>query len=216
MGSFTTKTSIANRALQILGSQPINSLTDNSRGARAVNRAYYPVLENLLRENFWSFTMKRVMLPAASLKPAFGKNAYFILPPDFIMLGPPDQNVSYSFGALPSGPIPSAPNNSVQYNDFQIEAYPGGGIAIASSDPAPIAIRYVSSDITEAMFDPSFAEAFSAALAEQICEELTQSNTKLQNAAKMYDDAINQAKKRNAFEEMPVQPPIDPWILVRM
>lgn len=132
------------------------------------------------------------------------------------MIAPPDQGVSYVLGAVPIGPIPSSPNNSVQYNDWQIESYPGGGIAIASSNPAPLYMRYVSLDLVEASYDPCFAEAFSAMLAMEVCEELTQSNTKLQNISKVYDDAIKQAKRRNAFEEMPVQPPVDPWILVRM
>lgn len=212
----TTKTSIANRALQILGYQPIRDLNENSRGAKAINRAYDAVLNAILRENFWSFTIKRAILPAASTQPAFGKANYFILPPDFIMIAPPDQGTSYVLGAVPNGPIPSSPNNSVQYNDWQIEAYPGGGNAIASDQPAPLYMRYVSNAITESDYDPCFSEAFSAMLAVETCEELTQSNTKLQNISKIYDDAINQAKRRNAFEAMPVQPPIDPWILVRM
>jgi hypothetical protein len=216
MASTTTQTTIANRALQLLGYQPIGSINDNSRGARAINRAYLPVLENCLRENFWSFAIKRAIVPSSSTTPAFGKANYFPLPGDFLMIAPPDQNTAYTFGAIPSTPIPSAPNNISQYNDWQIEAFPGGGIAIASSCKSPIYLRYMSSAVTESMFDPSFAEAFAAALAMEICEELTQSNTKIQTALKMYDDAIKLAKQRNAFEEMPVQAPVDPWILVRM
>lgn len=214
MASSTTKTTIANRSLQILGYKSIGSLSDNDRGARAINRAYDPCLESVLRSNFWSFAIKRAILPASTTTPSFGKALYFPLPGDFLMIAPPDQSMSYILGAITVNP--SAPNTSAIYNDWQIEAFPGGGIAIASDDQAPLYLRYISNAITESMFDPCFAEALACEIAAMTCEELTQSNTKLAAIGKMYDDTINLAKKRNAFEMMPVQPPIDPWILVRM
>lgn len=216
MSSIITKTTIANRALQILGYQPISSLSDNSRGARAMNRAYDPVLANCLRANFWSFSIKRAILPAGGTAPSFGKANYFPLPGDFLMIAPPDQTMGYIQGGLPLSNNPSSPNNSAQYNDWQVESYPDGGTAIASDCTAPLYLRYVSSGITEGVFDPCFAEALAADLAAMTCEELTQSNTKLQNISVIRKEAIDVAKKRNAIEQMPIQPPVDPWILARM
>ena len=215
MASTTTQTTIINRALQLLGYKPVSSINDNDRGARAMNRAYYPVLEAMLRENFWSFSIKRAIIPAAATQPIFGKSNYFPLPGDFIMIAPPDQYTSYTLGAIPAGLIPAGQNSSGTYNDWQIENFPGGGQAIIADQPGPLYLRYITSGVTEANFDPSFAEAFAACLAKATCEELTQSNTKMATMEKMHDDAINLAKKRNAFEEMPVQPPVDAWILVR-
>lgn len=214
MSSTTTQTTILNRALQLLGYKAVSSINDNDRGARAMLRAYQPCLEACLRGNFWSFSIKRAILPAASTAPAFGKANYFQLPGDFVMLAPPDQYSNR--GMMSGGLIPSAPNVGPVYQDWQIENFPGGGQAIASDQAAPLYLRYVSSAITEANFDPAFAEAFAADLAMNTCEELTQSNTKKAAAEKAYDDAIELAKKRNAFEIMPVQPPVDSWLLVRM
>jgi hypothetical protein len=213
MSSTTTQTTIINRALQLLGYKAVGSISDNDRGAKAMNRAYQPVLLAMLRENFWGFSIVRAILAASATTPIFGKAKYYPLPGDFLMLAPPDQDTAYVLGAL--APIPSARNNSVQYTDFQIEQF-NGGLAIASDMTPPINIRYVTSNVTESIMDPAFCEAFSACLAMDTCEELTQSNTKMANAEKMYDSAMNEAKKRNAFEMMPVQAPIDPWILVRM
>lgn len=210
MGSTTTQTSIVNRGLQLLGYKPVGSINDNDRGARAMLRAYDSVLRSTLRGNFWSFAIKRAILPASATPPAFGKANYFPLPGDFLSLAPPDQINSYNFGS-----IPSVPNASPGYDDYQIENA-GGVQAIASNNPAPLYIRYVSSDITESMFDPCFAEAFAANLAMETCEELTQSNTKIANAEKAYDHAIEEAKKRNAFEMKPIRAPVDNWILARM
>lgn len=215
MGSQTTQTSIANRALQLLGYKPIGSLQDNDRGARAINRAYFPVLESVLRENYWSFSIQRATVAASTIKPAFGKANYFPLPPDFVMLAPPDQNPNYTFGAVPVPPV--QPNSGMQYNDWQIEQMGADqGRAIATNDPSPLRFRYVSNDIQEDSFDSCFSEALSVRLALEICEELTQSNTKLAALSQMYKEKMATSKRRNAFEEQPVQPPVDSYILVRL
>lgn len=215
MGSTTTQTSIANRALQLVGYKPIGSLQDNDRGARAINRAWLPTVERVLRENYWSFSIQRASISASVIKPAFGKANYFPLPGDFLMLAPPDQNPNYTFGALPVPPV--QPNSGFQYNDWQIEQMrQDKGVAIATNDPSPLQFRYVSNDIQENSYDSCFAEALAARLAIEICEELTQSNTKLANLAQIYKDAMATAKRRNSFESQPVQPPVDSWLLVRM
>lgn len=206
----TTQTTIANRGLQLLGYKPIGSLNDNDRGARAMNRAYYPVLYSELRKNFWNFSIKRAILVASSITPLFDKSFYYPLPPDYLELCDPDQQTIYTFGVITNG--------SAAPTDYSIENFGpnGDSLAIASNISGPINIRYISSAITEAVFDSIFSEAFSAALAFDVCEELTQSNTKLTTIEKIYDDNIELAKKRGAFERKPVNPPIDTYITSRM
>lgn len=211
MASSTTQTSIANRGLQLLGYEPIASLNENSRGARAINRAYQPVLWSELRANFWNFSIKRAILSQASVNPSFGKNFYYILPPDFLDLAMPDQITTYNYGQ-----IPSVPNIPATQEDYQIEAYDANTLAIASNLASPIYIRYVSSAINEAIFDACFCEAFSAALARETCEELTQSTSKLNNVNAKYDEAIRQARQRGAFEMQPVSAPTDRYLTVRL
>lgn len=216
MGSTTTQTTICNRALQLLGSQPISNILENSRGAKAMNRAYQPVLLQELRENYWSFALSRATLAASTTKPAFGKQYYYPLPGDFIALAPPDQVSNQAFGFSAVVP-PMASMPTLPYTDFQIEQMPNnGGLAIASNIQGPLYIRYVTSDITESAFDPTFAEMLACSLAIACCEELTQSNTKLSNIENIYKEAHGRARQRNAFEEVPVQPPVDNWLLVRM
>lgn len=211
MASTTTQTSIANRALQLLGYESISSIQDNNRGARAVNRAYYTVLYSELRSNFWGFSIKRAIIAASATQPLFGKANYFPLPPDFLDLCAPDQINTVNYG-----PMSTSPNGTLVPNDYQIEAMDDGTVAIASNMASPLYIRYISSSVKEAAFDPCFAEALAASLAMEICEELTQSNTKMATAEKMYEDAIEKAKKRNAFEMKPVESPPDRYLTVRM
>ena len=208
MANTTSQISICNRALQINGYQPISSINDGSRGARAMLRAYQPVLLRLLRSKFWNFSIQRAQLTQSAVTPAFGPAFYYPLPPDYLIMAPPDQRYGVAFGGFISGP----PN----VNDYQIEQMPGeGGSAIVSDQVSPINIRYVSMNVTEGLFDPSFAEAFAALLAVETAEELTQSSSKLKQAGQLYDDAIEDAKQRNAFEQRPMNPPIDSWITQR-
>lgn len=213
MAATTTQTQIANRALQILGYQRISSITENSRGAIAINRAYQPVLLKTLRDNYWSFAIMRAILPAAVQKPAFGPAAYFPLPGDFLHLAPPD-DLSPNIRAFVPGV--NGPSFGRAPDDWQIENMGTGQLAIASNEQGPIYVRYVSSNVTESMFDVSFAEALSANLAFETCEELTQSNSKLAAAEKSYDDAIKQARKRNAFEMQPMSAPMDDYLIRRL
>lgn len=213
MGSTTTQTTIANRALQLLGSQSISSLSENSRGAKSMNRAYQPVLLSELRKNYWNFSIKRASLPQDAVGPIFGKSNYYTLPPDFLDLAPPDMVFGVSGGGTLAGNqilsgTPIITGSPIV--DWLIE-----GNKIASNQVAPLNIRYVSSAVTESMFDPCFDEAFAAALAVMCCEELTQSNTKFSNLAQVYEAAIEMAKKRNAFEGRPTQPPTDSYVLAR-
>lgn len=213
MGSGTTQTTIANRALQIVGYEPISSLQENSRGARAVNRAYQPVLYSELRKNYWNFATMRASLPQAAVGPGFGKSFYYPLPPDFLCLAPPDQIFGIQGGGTIAGNQVLAGTPIITGSpvlDWQIE-----GNQIATNQQGPLNIRYISSNVTESLFDPCFEEAFAAALATMICEELTQSNSKLQACGQIYDNAIEIAKKRNAFDGRPIQPPTDTFIIAR-
>lgn len=209
MASTTTQIQIVNRSLQLLGSRPISNIQENSTGARAMNRAYQPVLLSELRKRYWGFSIKRIEIAAAATGPIFGKANYFPLPGDYLQLAPPDNN--YETTAI-IGP-PGLATFTGQ-NDWQIENT-GNGLAIASDETSSIQVRYVSSAITESMFDVLFAEGFAVALALETCEEVTQSNTKLMNLGKLYDSTMGEAQKRNAFEMQPVRAPIDSWITRR-
>lgn len=202
MPSTITQTSIANRALQLLGYKSIGSIQDNDRGARAISRAYSPVLFSMLRDNFWGFAIVRANLAASATAPIFGPKYAYPLPGDFLDLAPPDPTFSVNAG----GPISGNPYP----NDWRIEM----GQIISDMAP-PLQVRYITSNVLESQFDASFAEAFAAALAMDTCEELTQSNTKIQIAEKMYDDAMEMAKQRNAFEQRPVKAPASLWLTKR-
>lgn len=193
MAATTTKIGIINRALQLLGSQSINSLSENSNGAKVMLRAYDSIFLAELRKYTWNFAIKRASLPVDATAPIFGKARSYPLPGDFLFLAP-EETTFYN-------PDP---------RDYNVE-----GSNIISSLTPPLNIRYISNNIVESQFDVLFAEAFAHALAVATCEEVTNSNTKLSNITQLYKDIVGEARKRNAIENAPVKSPTCSFITVR-
>lgn len=189
---MATKLEICNRALQKLGARTINSLTENSKNARAIALAYEPCKLAELREHDWNFALTRAQLAADSTDPDFGPEKRYPLPADFVRLVDPDLE-----------------DNSFDL-DWQIESG-----AIHTNDSAPLNIRYVKNVTNASEFDPLFSEALATRIAIEICEEITQSNTKLENLSALYQDIQRKAKKANGFERRRAVPPTDPWIEAR-
>ena len=95
-------------------------------------------------------------------------------------------------------------------NDWIVE-----GGSILSDESSPLPIRYVSSNVLESQFDAIFAEALSAALALACCEELTNSQSKLDRVGTIYDFQINEAKKRGSILVQKARVPVSSWISAR-
>ncbi len=189
---MASKVEIANRALQLVGAKRIVSLTEDSRNARAVNVAYESVKKAELRKHPWGFAIKRVQLAASATVPVFTRGNSFPLPSDFIRLLPPDPEVNF---------------NDL---DWVIE-----GRNIITNDSAPLDVRYVY-DVTDPNeMDVLFRESLSAKIAEAVCEEITQSNSKIATANAAYKEAIADAKRANAIEKVAEKPPEDEWVTCR-
>lgn len=184
---------ISNRALQKLGASRIISLTDDSVSARACNLAYEPVRDRELRKHAWNFAITRIALASDATAPAFGYTNAFTLPSDCLRVLPNDRN------------------EGAYENAFKIE-----GRKILANNEGPIYIRYIARITDTTMFDAIFTEAISSAMAVEMCEELTQSNSKREIANADYSDAIKQARRQNAFEMIPTESETDTWITARL
>lgn len=190
---MASSTDICNRALQKLGAARINALTDQSTNARACALAYDTCRQDLLREHPWNFAIQRFQLAADLTAPAFGYTNAFTLPTGWMRVLAPD------------------PLQNFNDRDWIIE-----GGKLLTNDASPLNIRCVM-DITDTtLMDVAFREALSAKISLELCEALTQSNTKKQAAAADYKESINDAKKVNAIEKVPQQAPYDSWITERM
>lgn len=190
---MASEVDICNRALQKLGAKRIVDLTENSVNARACNVAYAAVRDAELEDHYWNFSIERADLAADATAPTWGRANAFELPSDFIKLAP------------------DYPEDNFNAKDWQIE-----GQKILTDDSAPLYIRYVKRVTDPNVMTSLFREALSTRLAAELCEELTQSNTKKDALKDDYNRIIARAKKSNAFQNISVQPATDTWITERL
>ena len=174
-----------NSALQRVGAATITSLLDNSPEARACNVAYDSNRRDELRRHNWNFAIKRAVLAPDSTAPAFDYDYAFSLPTDCVRVLRP----------------------ATVELDWQIE-----GRKILTNDSDVLYLRYVADIEDVGQWDPSFYNVCAAALAVDICEKLTQSNTKKQLLLEEYKQAVIMAHRVDAFEAGPTDPVTDVWM----
>lgn len=180
--------SIANRALQKLGSKRIESLSQDHPNARSLNTAFEPVRNALIRKYPWSFAIARASVAADAADTLWGSLNRYALPADFARLLRDDET-------------------GVRV-DWKIE-----GRFIVTQDAAPLEFRYISIVTDPTNFDPSFAELLSTVLAMETCEDVTGSTGKLESLKGVYARDLADAKNANAFETGAIESLEDDWIL---
>jgi hypothetical protein len=177
---MTSQTAICNRALECLGDAPVVSIDDDTKQAKALRRVYDISRRAFLCEHPWHFAKKRASLPASAAAPGWGFTHGFPVPADFLRLL-----------AVKNGPA------------FSLEADASGSQWILSDAQAPLAILYLY-DVTDAgRFPPHAVEALARWLAYDLAEDLTQSNTKKQDAAQALSVALTRAKRINGMQKQP-------------
>lgn len=183
---------IANRALYKLGAAPISSFSDGNNRSEACNDNYYDVRNALLRAHPWSFAIAQVSLAADNVPPAWGRVNAFALPADFLRMLRP------------------FPEVNLLTLDWVIQ-----GKKIYTNDQSPLYLRYIQLVTDPNIFDPLFREALACSLAVELCETITQSNTKKAGLFQERANIINEAKRAEAIESVPEDPPEDLWLTVR-
>jgi hypothetical protein len=177
---MASQTSICNRALECLGDAPIVSIDDDTKAAKAMRRIYDDTRRAFLCEHPWHFAKKRASLPASAVPPAWGFARGYPVPADFLRLL-----------SVRHGP------------DFSLEADAPGSQWILSDVAAPLEILYLT-DVTDAgRLPPHAVEALARWLAYDLAEDLTQSNTKKQDAAQALGVALTRAKRINGMQKQP-------------
>ncbi len=183
---------ICNRALQKLGAKSITSLTEDSVNARECAACYEDLRLSELQSHRWNFAIQRDALAADATAPAWGRANSFELPATCLKLLAP------------------YPEDNLNDRDYIIE-----GRKILTNESAPLYVRFVA-DVTDPnVMSPIFREALACKMALEMCEKLTQSNTKKGAIAQDYDLEIKRARKANAFEVVPQTSPDPSWITAR-
>lgn len=199
---MASQVEIANRALTKLGAARIISFADDNKQSRSVNSMFNVVRDAELRAHLWSFTIKRDSLPALTTTPAWGYEYEYQLPPDCLRLLEVDD--------IYPGP------NLDDYRNANTQEFTIEGRKILTNKDAPLKIRYVSRVADTTQWDATFVEAFACRLAMEMCEDLTQSNSKKESVKDDYNTAIMMAIRANAIELPPQDLPDDSWVMSRL
>ena len=185
-------TEICNRALQKLGAKRITSIDENSTAAIELRTAYEPIRDACLMEHRWGFAIQRAEIAADSPTPDWGRENAFSLPADCLLV------------------IPPYPESDYNDRDWVIE-----NRKIITNESAPLYLRYIKKVVDPNEMDVLFREAFATKLAFELCEKLTQSNTKKESLRLDYEQVITTAKKQSAIQSVPIVPVEDTWVTVR-
>jgi uncharacterized protein with von Willebrand factor type A (vWA) domain len=96
-------------------------------------------------------------------------------------------------------------------DDFQVE-----GLYFITDAGSPVNLVYLKRVTDEETFDSLFVELLIARIAMDIAEKVTQSNKKKEEATFHYREVRKEARRMNAFERPPQDPPVDSWVNARL
>lgn len=165
---------VINAALNKLGEPAITAVSDNSRPARLANRTYADIRDALLREYSWNFATKRTSLAADAEAPAWGFEKSYTLPGDCLRLLELDNDND---------------------NDWRHE-----GNTIVTDISAPLRIRYIGS-VQVGEMEATFREALAARLAMEWAEPLSQTTSKGESMATLYQNKLRVARTADGQED---------------
>jgi len=166
---------ICNRALILLGSDTISSISEDTKPAKLCNIVYPQIRQDLIRSHPWNFAMKRTVLASTGTAPSFEYDYTFNLPSDCLRVWQVyDPDSSYKLEAR----------------------------TLVSNDDA-IDLKYIA-DITDTTkWDSVFVSMVVYKLAIDICFGLTGSTTMIPVLTDQFNRLKAEAKLYDAQEESP-------------
>lgn len=194
-----TSVDLANRSLDLVGTNTIGTLNDTTKEAMICRRNYDQIRREVLRMHPWNFALTRATInlgnSQAPVAPAFEFTYSFFYPQDALRL----TNITDSDG--------------IDSNDFKDWALEGRFI-FSSTDT--LWIRYVKDFIDVDDFDPVFFNCFALKLAWMISYKLTQSTTLKDQLWKDYLAAERRAKFLDSVENPGFEIDSDVWMRSRL
>lgn len=187
----TSKTEIANKALTLVGANPIVSLEDSSQNARVVNRVYELALKSILSEAPWVFALRRSLLAQTTDVPGWY-----------------DTNETYVY-AMPNECI-----RVFRTNDREAIWRVVGSTII--SDTSGLGVEFVYYNNSPSTYTASFVEAFSDKLCSDIAFMIVNSKTVAENFLEKYEKvSLAKAMAENAQVGAPDYMWDDEWTLAK-
>ena len=186
---MSSNVSICNRALDKIGEPPITALSDDTKAGRACNRLFGDCRDEVLAAHPWNFAIKRASLAVAGTTVDQAGLSRYTLPADCLRVL--DVDTTY---------------------DWYVEA---GAVVIDGT--GALDVRYVAAITDAGSFSKPFTTALQGYLAVELCEAITQSNTKRQTLADEYERVIlPRCKRLDAREGVAKKVPDSSWVTERV
>jgi len=157
-----SRTEICNKALTLVGANPIVNIDDDTQNARVVNRVYELALKGILSEAPWVFALRRSLLAQTTDVPGWY-----------------DTNENYVY-AMPNECIRIFRSN----DDEAIWRQVGATII---SDTSGLGVEFVYYNNTPSTYTASFVEAFVDKLCSDIAFMIVNSKTVAENFLEKYE-----------------------------
>lgn len=185
---------IVNIALMKLGTTPIGSFSEDSRGARLARTSYQDTLDAILRAHPWNFAIRRAELPVATPSPLWGYDfAYDI----------PESNGKCLRVLEVNGEDPNV-------GTWRVE-----GRQLLTDLEAPIQIRYIARETAVTKYDSLFVEALAARLAAIWAESFGRDTAWSNQKWAEYKAAIQEAWTADGQEQLGSELEATTWINAR-
>lgn len=179
---------IVNRALTLLGVDPINSLSDSSKAASTANRLYNDTRSAVFRAHPWSCLVKRAALPLDAATPLYGFTYQFVLPADYLrLLGIENSTGRYSIE-----------NRKILY------------------DSDTLNVTYVALITDVPSYDTLLVDTLAARLAADLAHPLLQTQQSMESMWQLYELKLREAKLINAQENQQDVLDTDYWLNSRL
>ncbi|MFW5500078.1 MULTISPECIES: hypothetical protein [unclassified Maridesulfovibrio] len=168
---------ICNSALTLLAASRINSINEESQGARLCLQHWDNVRDEVLRSHDWVCCQDMRTIGALAEKPAWGWDYAYLIPGDVLRI---------SQVADRSGNI--------------IDNWQRVGPNILCNEPSPLCLLYVRRDENTLNYDSLLRAALAECLASKLAYPLTGSTTMAESMLAKYERTLTQARGVNARE----------------
>lgn len=195
---MASKLGIYNAALVEVGESTLSTLTDDVEARYVIDAKYDDVLAECLESGLWNFAMRLVKIDAnTSVSAGFGYNYVFDKPSDWV------RTAGLSASEYITPPL-------LDYEDFT---------TYWLADVDPIYVRYVSNDASYggdlSEWTALYSKFVAKSLARDICERLSQNNSKWEQLEREAKRAKRDALNKDAMNEPTKFPPQGSWTSAR-
>ncbi len=172
---------VASKALGLIGSNPITSLSppDDNKRARAVAAQFDDSRDATLQAHPWNFATQRASIPVDATAPVWGFTFRYLLPNDCIRL---------------------LEANGEDRDTYKWRVESGYAVTDLTT---PLEIRYVAQITDSEAWSPLFVEAMAAHLASLVAEDLTGMTDIGQTMLALFERKIGMARSMDGFEQTP-------------